>query len=245
MNISDIDKQFDQLLEAVDLQSVFFASLVEKFIPVLPSYILFPAIGMGASDYYDLVFRCLVATIGSIIGAIGWYSVGASIGEHRVRWAVGKYGKWIFLSDRLYERMSTAYRGKPFRITVVGQLIPNVRIFQALPAGVLRLPIGPFLFATAVGALCWIIPLAGAGYALRQQGWSSPEIGAGLFVGLMVFEGMVALALIAKANYKLQRGTGVLGAQSRAAHAASADNVDCARLAVQAGRGPNCNQARR
>lgn len=205
--IGDLDKQLDTLLDVVDLNSVFLASVIEKYIPVLPSYVLFPAIGMGASDTYDLVLRCVVATVGSIIGAIGWYSVGAWIGEQRVKYLVGRYGKWIFLSPRLYERMSASYRGHAFRITFLGQLIPNVRIFQALPAGVLRLPFGQFLIATAVGAQCWIAPLAIAGYVLRRQGWSTPEIGAGLFVALMAFEGLVVLALVAMTRQRSQKVT--------------------------------------
>lgn len=200
MNIDAVTKWVEALLEVVDLTSVFIASLVEKFFPILPSYVLFPAIGMGASDSTDLALRCAVATVGSVGGAVGWYSLGAWIGEQRVGYLVGRYGKWIFLRPQLYDSMSASYRGYPFRITVLGQMVPTVRIFQALPAGVLRLPLGHFLVATAVGAQCWIAPLAGTGYLLRRQGWSAPEIGAGLFAALLAFEGAVLLTLLSRAR---------------------------------------------
>jgi membrane protein DedA with SNARE-associated domain len=196
MNIEILGQWADALLDAVDLKTVFLASLVEKFIPVLPSYILFPAIGAGATTSQDLVWRCLIAALGSIGGGIGWYAVGVAIGEHRVRSFVERYGRWLFLKTKLYDQMSASYRRNPFMITVLGQMMPTVRIFHALPAGVLRLPLGSFLLATALGALGWISALAGAGYILHLQGWSVSETGLGLFAALVATEVAVLLAVV-------------------------------------------------
>ncbi|MGO6679421.1 DedA family protein [Rhizobium leguminosarum] len=197
MNIDVTGEWISALLNVVDLKSVFLASLVEKFIPVLPSYVLFPAIGAGASTIEDLVMRCLIGATGSIGGALGWYGVGAAIGEHRVRSFVERYGKWLFLKTPLYEQMSVSYRSNPFMITVLGQMVPTVRIFHALPAGVLRLPLRSFLLATALGALVWVSVLAGAGYALHLKGWSGSEIGFGLFAALVTAEAVIMLVMAA------------------------------------------------
>jgi len=70
-NSVDIAAMVDGLLEAIDLKSVFLAALLEKFIPILPSYVLFPAIGMGATGIVDLLLRCVIATVGSVGGAAG------------------------------------------------------------------------------------------------------------------------------------------------------------------------------
>jgi len=196
MTIEILGQWADGLLKAVDLKTVFLASLVEKFIPVLPSYILFPAIGAGAATGGDLLWRCLIAALGSIGGAVGWYAAGVAIGEDRVKSLVERYGKWLFLKPRLYDQMSTSYRRNPFMITVLGQMVPTVRIFHALPAGVLRLPFGFFLLATALGALGWIGALAGAGYILHLQGWSVSETGLGIFAGLVATEVAVLLSVL-------------------------------------------------
>ncbi len=196
ISITRVNAILDRLLQAADLQSVFLAALIEKFIPILPSYVLFPAIGMGSSDVVDLLLRCFVASVGSVGGAAAWYLIGASIGPWRVERLIGHYGKWIFLKPQLYERMSTSYRERPFRMTFFGQLVPMVRIFQALPAGVLRLPFLPFLAATAIGAQCWILPLAVAGYVLRRHGWSTSEVGLGLLCALLLIEGLAALVML-------------------------------------------------
>ncbi|WP_315834844.1 DedA family protein [Bradyrhizobium prioriisuperbiae] len=191
--MADISGFLDDVLKTADLASVFYAALVEKFIPVLPSYVLFPAVGMGAAGTTDLMLRCLVAAAGSIGGAIGWYLLGAMIGPLRIRQVVLRYGRWILLTPRLYERIATSYQRRPFGITFAGQLIPTVRIYQALPAGVLRLPLLPFLLATAIGALCWIVPLAVAGHILRAHGWSAAEAGLALLATLLTTEGVALL----------------------------------------------------
>jgi alkaline phosphatase len=200
MNFDILDRWIDALLNVVDLKSVFLASLVEKFIPVLPSYVLFPAIGAAASTTEDLVVRCLIAALGSIGGALGWYSLGVAVGERRVRSLIERYGKWFFLKTTLYDQMSASYRSNPFMITVLGQMVPTVRIFHALPAGILRLPLRPFLLATALGALSWISVLTGAGYILHLQGWSVSEIGFGLFAALITAEAVIMFAVVTLKN---------------------------------------------
>lgn len=184
----------ESLMQLIDLHSVFAAALLEKFIPVLPSYVLFPAIGMGANSLYDLACRCLIATAGSVGGAAGWYAIGSLIGPWRVRRLSRRYGRWIFLSPHLYETLADSYQRWPLTITLVGQLIPTVRIYQALPAGVLRLPVLPFLLATGVGASCWIVPLASAGHILRRYGWTASEIGLGMLVATVTVEGLALIA---------------------------------------------------
>ncbi len=191
--MADISGFLDEVLKTADLTSVFYAALVEKFIPVLPSYVLFPAVGMGAAGTTDLMLRCLVAAAGSIGGAIGWYLLGAVIGPLRIKQVVLRYGRWILLTPRLYERVAASYQRRPFGITFAGQLIPTVRIYQALPAGVLRLPLLPFLIATTIGALCWIVPLAVAGHVLRAYGWTAAEAGLMLLATLLTAEAITFL----------------------------------------------------
>ncbi|TCM52562.1 membrane protein DedA with SNARE-associated domain [Rhizobium sp. PP-F2F-G48] len=219
MNIDIIGAWMDALLDAVDLKTVFLASVLEKFIPLLPSYVLFPAIGAGASTVEDLIVKCLIAASGSLCAALAWYGVGVAVGEQRVRSVVERYGKWLLLKTSLYEQMSSSYRNNPFMITVLGQMVPTVRIFHALPAGVLRLPLAKFLVASALGSLMWVSILAGCGYALHLQGWSVSETGAGLLVVLIVTEG-VGLTVVVTVNrlrkhLSTKRGTTAVAMRGR------------------------------
>lgn len=179
---------WDSLLRATTLEAVFLAALVEKFIPVLPSYVLYPAIGIGAEDGWDLALRCAVGVAGSLGGALGWYGLGAWLGEGRTQALVARHGRWLFLSTALYTRLAEGYRRHPAGATILGQFVPTVRIFQALPAGVLRLPLPGFLAATALGSAGWIFLLAGAGHLLHRQGWAAAEAGLAVLAGLVALE---------------------------------------------------------
>ncbi len=185
----------DGTLHAVSLGSIFAVSILEKFMPIVPSYVLFPAIGMGAIGPIDLLLRCLAATVGSVGGAAGWYLLGALIGPRRVRSFVGRYGRWILFTPQLYERSATLYRHRPFIVTLLGQLIPTIRIYQSLPAGVLRLSLPSFLIATGIGAFCWIVPLATAGHMLHHYGWTASQVGLMLLAVLLAVEALTCLAV--------------------------------------------------
>ncbi|WP_159993928.1 DedA family protein [Roseomonas sp. 18066] len=183
----------DALLQAASLEAVFLAALVEKFIPILPSYLLYPAMGIGARDMQELASRCLVAAVGSMGGALAWYGLGAMVGARRTRALVQRHGRWLLLTPALYDRLMAGYRRHSLGLTMLGQLIPTVRIFQALPAGVLRLPLPGFLAATALGSLCWITLLAMAGHLLRRAGWQAGEAGLTVLGALVAVEGAAGL----------------------------------------------------
>ncbi|WP_164867772.1 DedA family protein [Rhodovarius crocodyli] len=193
----------DTLLRAASMEAVFLAALIEKFIPILPSYLLYPMIGIGAEDGWALAMRCLVATAGSMGGAVAWYWLGAWVGERRTQALVERHGRWLLLSPALYGRLMADYRRKPAGLTFIGQLIPTVRIFQALPAGVLRLPQMPFLMATALGSLCWIALLAGSGHFLHRLGWEAGEAGLTVLGTMVVLE--VGAALVTRAVRRRSR----------------------------------------
>lgn len=188
------------LLKFVDLPSVFAVSVLEKFLPVLPSYVLFPTIGMAATSTEDVVARCLVATFGSVAGAAAWYLFGSAVGPSRTLALVRRYGSWIFLSPKLYEELAGSYRRRAFVVTLLGQLVPTVRIYQALPAGALRLPMLPFLLATAVGAFCWISLLTSAGHLLRQSGWDASQIGLVMVLLILATELLAVVIALGRRN---------------------------------------------
>jgi membrane protein DedA with SNARE-associated domain len=56
----------------------------------------------------------------------------------------------------------------------VSRLLPVVRTFISLPAGVAEMPFGTFSVYTFVGCLPWTFALAGVGYALGSR-WTLVE----------------------------------------------------------------------
>jgi membrane protein DedA with SNARE-associated domain len=168
-------------------------AVIEKFVPLLPSYVLLMVLGMTISDGVTLTMTIMVTTIGSVIGAIGWYGLGRVLGSQRIEGLVARYGKYLFLRPALYQQLTSAYRSNHFWVTLIGQTLPTVRIYLALPAGVLKLEPRAFVAATSLGTLIWNMPFLTLGYALRGSGHDPVSIGFWVAVVLIAVECTVLL----------------------------------------------------
>jgi alkaline phosphatase len=147
-------------------------ALVEKLMPVVPSYVVFVTLGMmmTASSPGDIAIVMAATASGSTLGALWWYGLGFALGPQRSEAIVERFGRYILLKPSLYRRMASAYTRNHFWVTAISQTIPTVRVYISIPAGVLNLPILKFLAATLVGSLAWSGPLLSLGYLLRQRG---------------------------------------------------------------------------
>ncbi|MFC5489873.1 DedA family protein [Dokdonella soli] len=170
-------------------------AVVGKFIPVVPSYVLLLFLGMTTSDRGTLALTIMVTTIGSTVGALGWYGLGRALGQQRIDALVIRFGRYVFLNESLYRRMTGAYRRAPFRVTLIGQTIPCARIYIGMPAGVLGLEPRAFLAATMLGTLAWNAPFLSLGYALRGSGHDPVSVGAWAAAMLIAAEFVIVWAL--------------------------------------------------
>ncbi|MGH3745723.1 MAG: DedA family protein, partial [Mycobacteriales bacterium] len=117
--------------------------------------------------------------VGSLIGyAIGRYGGGALV-EHRwVSWLIRPHH--VERADAFFVRHGSA-------AVFVGRLLPVVRTFISLPAGLARMPVGRFTVFTALGCLPWTFALAAIGDAVAQN-WDSVARGFSIFsIVLAVF----------------------------------------------------------
>ena len=99
-----------------------------------------------------------------------------------------RFGKFVLLRPSLYQQLTDAYRGNHFWVTLIGQTLPTVRIYLALPAGVLRLEPRAFVMATAIGTVIWNMPFLSLGYALRGSGHDPISFGFWVVVVLIAVE---------------------------------------------------------
>jgi membrane protein DedA with SNARE-associated domain len=180
-------------------------ALAEKLIPIPPSYVMLLILGMTtAPDIQALAFVAAATTAGSTAGALCWYGVGWVLGAERVESWIVRYGGYALISPTLYRRLADAYRRNHFGVTLIGQIIPTVRIYLALPAGVLKLRLPAFLVATSLGSLVWNLPLLSLGYGVRHSGYDPATIGFSVVAGLIAMEFAIFLAM--RCGLRLMRG---------------------------------------
>ena len=170
-------------------------ALVEKFAPIVPSYVMLMLLGMTVSGSTTLVMAILATAAGSLTGSIAWYGIGRALGAQRVERGVARFGKYVFFSLRTYERLADAYRRNHFQATLIGQTVPVARIYLALPAGVFRLRPTSFVVAAAFGTLLWNTPFLTLGYFLRGGGHDPVNVGSWVSVALVGTEIAIVLGI--------------------------------------------------
>ena len=190
----------------------FAAAFAEKFIPVVPSYIMLMLFGMSVADDIALLSAILATAAGSLAASLCWYGIGRGLGEGRVERTVARYGRYVLFRPPAYAKLADAYRRNRFWVTLIGQTVPVARIYLALPAGVLRLR--PATFATAAGAgiLVWNTPFLVLGHALREAGADPLDLGFRVSIALVTAE----IGLVAGAKLLHRRRRASPGADVRA-----------------------------
>jgi membrane protein DedA with SNARE-associated domain len=157
-------------IESTGYIGIVLLMFLENVFPPIPSELIMPLAGfMVAKNERALSGVVLAGTIGSVIGALPFYYAGYSIGEQRLEQWIGKYGRWLTVSPEDLERARQWFEKRGRLAVFVCRLVPGLRSLISIPAGIARMPLGSFLFYTAMGALFWTAILAYAGYLLAEK----------------------------------------------------------------------------
>ena len=160
-------------ISAMGYGGIVLLMAIESACIPLPSEIIMPFSGyLVFTGRFDLA---LVATAGAIGCNLG-STVAYIVGYYGGRPAVEKWGGYVLLSRRelaLVDRFFARFGS----ITVfVSRLLPVIRTFIALPAGVARMPQLKFQVYTFLGSWPWCYALAYVGLKLGEQWDSDPRL---------------------------------------------------------------------
>lgn len=166
------------------LIGVAFLMFAENVLPPIPSEVVMPLAGFAAAQgHLSLPGVVAAGTAGALAGAVLWKVIGRLAPPERLAAWLDRHGRWLTLEGRHLteaERFFASHGG----VTVfVGRLLPGVRTFISVPAGIARMPWVPFLVWSALGTAIWTAALAAAGYLLaaefhRVERWLDPLTGA-------------------------------------------------------------------
>jgi len=120
---------------------------------------------LAASGKLSLPGVILVAAAGEVVGAyIAWF-----IGRYGGRGFVDRFGKYLLLTHADLDRAENWYRRRGNWGVFGGRLVPIIRNFVAIPAGVAEVPLVRFGLLTALGSLIWDGAWALLGYELHSS----------------------------------------------------------------------------
>jgi membrane protein DedA with SNARE-associated domain len=154
------------LVESLGPVGVGLSILAETVIPPIPSEAVLGLAGvLIRSGEMSAVPVVLFATLGSLLGAMFFYAVGRSLGPRRSHAFLDRLPLVETEDvDRTFEWFARHGRSAVF----FGRMVPIVRSFVSVPAGVVRMPFGQFLLYTAAGSLIWNSVLIGLGVAAGE-----------------------------------------------------------------------------
>jgi len=146
--------------------AVFLLSLLETVVPPIPSEVILPIAGMRAANGpLALPWVILASTAGSMTGNALWYFAARAIGLARLRAFIGRHGRWLALDWNDIERVQALFARFGGAMVFAGRLLPGVRTFISIPAGVARMGAPRFLIWSTLGTSLFAAAFAGAGYA--------------------------------------------------------------------------------
>lgn len=90
-----------------------------------------------------------------------------------------RHGRWLTVSPRELELTHAFFCRHSGKAVFLARLIPAIRTLISVPAGVLKMPLAPFVLYSTLGSAVWNTILVGAGYWLEDQyrqvaGWMNP-----------------------------------------------------------------------
>ena len=139
--------------------------LESSFFP-FPSEVVMPPAGYLAWKGEMNLWAVLAAGIaGSILGAVFNYWIAVKFGRPFLL----KYGKYLFISPESIDKADKFFVKHGHISTLVGRLLPLIRQYISLPAGIARMPMKTFILFTGIGAGAWVAVLTILGYILGEH----------------------------------------------------------------------------
>jgi membrane protein DedA with SNARE-associated domain len=163
------------------LLGIVVAMAIESCCIPLPSEIVMPVAGILAAQataqrhlpgtspsfplWLNLILIALAGALGCLIGSIAAYGIGYAGGRPLML----KYGRYVLISQHDADKADSFFLRWGSLTTFFGRLLPVVRTYISLPAGIARMPFGKFCFYTFLGSFPWCLLLAYVGTILGNN----------------------------------------------------------------------------
>ncbi|MHB1651210.1 MAG: DedA family protein [Desulfitobacteriaceae bacterium] len=178
------------VISSLGYAGVFVAMAIESACIPLPSEIILPFTGyMVFLGRFGLWQATLAATLGNLFGALVAYYVGVWGGRPFLK----RYGRYFFIKERELAWTEQLFARHGEATVFVGRVLPVVRTFISLPAGIARMNPVKMAVYTVLGALPWCLLLIIVGEKLGAN-WNALKplfhrfdlvIGAVILLGLV------------------------------------------------------------
>jgi membrane protein DedA with SNARE-associated domain len=206
---------------------ILFGFLEAACIPI-SSEVTFGFAGVLAyQGHLNLALVIIIGSLAELAGSYASYAVGRVGGKP----LVAKLGRYVLVTQGDVDRAERFLAGRGAWAVPVGRMIPFIRAFTSIVAGLVRIPAARFGVLSLIGTVVYATVLSLIGYEVGHA-WGS--INHGLTVATYILVAIVVIAIVGFVAYRLRQ----FRREARAANQAPAAGQDAA-----AGQDPAADQA--
>lgn len=144
---------------------IILMTLESCFIPFPSEIVMIPAGYLAHEGELNLFLCILCGTLGSILGALINYYICFFWGKKFVL----KYGKYFGINENKFSKFEKFFNKHGEFSTFICRLLPGIRQYISMPAGLAKMKILNFIVFTAAGSAIWVSILVFLGYFIGQN----------------------------------------------------------------------------
>jgi len=175
--------------------AVFLLMTAESALIPIPSEVTMTFAGfLCGLGVLNIWFVIIIGTVGNLTGSLLSFWLGRAMGEQWIRKSIRKWGKWLLVHEDDFNTALKWFKKYGQGITFGSRLLPIIRTFISLPAGISKMDSKKFAIYTFIGSLLWSAVLAYLGLKLGQN-WTAVEPFFRKFQFVII--GLIIIAVVA------------------------------------------------
>ena len=179
---------------------IFLLMVAESALIPIPSEIIMPFSGyLASTGKFNPILVVIAGSIGNLVGSLIAYFVGLRLGREFIL----RYGKYVLLRKSHLELTESYFKKYGNRSTFISRLLPAVRTYISLPAGVARMDLKKFAGYTLLGSIVWNAMLTYVGITLGQE-WSKIRHYSHYIDAIVVLVVIIAIVLFFRRRKNFQ-----------------------------------------
>ncbi|MFV0481428.1 MAG: DedA family protein [Campylobacteraceae bacterium] len=154
------------LIESWGYLGIFILMFLESSLFPLPSEaIIIPAGYLASQGKMSFTLIMLTSVSGTLCGALLNYFLARRFGKYLLL----KFGKYLFIKPHHIEKVEEFFKKHGEISTFNGRLVPGIRQFIPIPAGLACMNLKRFMIYTTLGAAIWMFTLTMLGFIIGEN----------------------------------------------------------------------------
>lgn len=177
------------VISSMGYSGIVLTMAIESACMPLPSEIIMPFSGyLVTTGRFSLFWTGIAGAVGCVIGSVLAYWVGIWGGRPFLQ----KYGKYILISHRDLDSADRFFKKYGDLSIFISRLLPVIRTFISLPAGIAKMNFPKFVIYTFLGSFPWCLGLAYVGQVMGAN-WETIRVyfrQADILIGVFIVLGV-------------------------------------------------------